>query len=697
MEVANFKKLMIIAGTAVLVGCGGAGGALSPTPADKPLPTQRVAASLTIVIPRPSVEARHKLYISPATRSLVASIGGISTTVSLTTPSPCVDTTAGQSCNVSISVPPGLHQQMTIIAYGSTDGTGAALSRNTVYVDITPGQANNIDISLGGVVSSWSLSISPQWIYANTAARVQATYTAYDASGNPIITSPAEPLFDPNGNIVTPKLEVSDASASIGPLSGNTWSVSEPSPTGQSHTFTVSSGSSLPTATATLAIKAGDDWNTFGHDMRRTGYDTLPNPINKTTAPHLQLLWSYTFPKYTNYLGQLKPAGFYASPIVVNGVVYVLPRSNLLTAFDAKTGLMLWQKALVPQYPTYEGFQTPALYDGTIFAGSYTSNGILTAVDALTHNTLWQTGFQPGGFRSSPVMVNGKLYIGENFGDPPACQPGGIYSYDEHTGQLDSSWLTSPTSGQDGGGVWGPLTWTGSAVVFGTGNTCLANPATGDAIAATTASMDNLWHVSTVPDSTKDDDDVASGVLDVNNVGYVSAKNGSLYAVDLSSGNVLWSENLGAPNKYGGFATPGYVGGTLFASRGYTYTSATGGMLYGLDLNGNVKWTIPSQNILLGQVVGVNDVAFAEIDNSINAIDPGTGQILWSYATQGQFESSPAIVPSGLFVTDLSGTVYAFGLPGTDTTASETRTQSSAVKGSTRYAVPAPPKFCLLP
>lgn len=457
-----------------------------------------------------------------------------------------------------------------------------------------------------------------------------------------------------------------------------------------------------PAPSLSPAGYTGDDWNTLGHDMQRTGYDTLPNPITKSTAANLKLRWSYTFPNDSPNGAQTQ---FFASPIVVNGIVYVLPIDDKLAAFDAKTGAMLWQTTLVPQQPEAAAFLTPSLYDGLLFAGTYTVPGVLVAVDPVTHNVIWQSSAPPGALRSAPIAVNGNVFVGSADGDAPDCTPGGVYAYNEQSGQGATDWLTSPTAADsgftDGGAVWGPITFTGSSIVFGTGNTCFNNSPNGDAIVSTTIAQSTQWAVKTESDSSAGDDDVGSGVLDVGGVGYASAKNGWLYAINLSSGKLLWSESLGAPDGYGGFAMPGYVDGTLFASRGFTtnpYATTLanpGGMLFGLTPQGQIKWSIASNSILLGQVVGVNDVAFAEIDNSINAVDPATGNILWTYATQGDFESSPAIVPSGLFVTDLSGTIYAFGLPSQGkpsgsriATNAGARSLPKAIKGETRFPVP---------
>jgi outer membrane protein assembly factor BamB len=184
--------------------------------------------------------------------------------------------------------------------------------------------------------------------------------------------------------------------------------------------------------------------------------------------------------------------------------------------------------------------------------------------------------------------------------------------------------------------------------------------------------MSDQWHIATA--TANHDDDVGSGVLVLGSNGYAMAKNGSLYAIDLPSGNMLWKQALGAADELGGHSTPAYTESTLIVSGGFGSFPTNngpppGGTLYGLGVDGTTKWKMSMGWPIASYVATTPDLAFATIDNSIVALEPASGRELWSYQTAGDFHGGPVISADKVFVADLSGKVYAFGL-GTSAAAS---------------------------
>jgi outer membrane protein assembly factor BamB len=447
----------------------------------------------------------------------------------------------------------------------------------------------------------------------------------------------------------------------------------------------------LPATGSSAAIAddaiPGDDaasWPMFAHDARRSGVQRVPTGITPQTVGRLALRWYFA----------TTGARFIGGPVVSHGVVYLGDSSGMVRALDAQTGAVKWSYSLGGPI-----WMTPYLHNGIVYVGTHTPNGVLAAIDATTGALRWSADL-PGSLRSAPVVIGNELYIGISDGDPPACRPGGVYMLNAATGEQGPVWLTVPGSEHDGGGVWGPLSWDGSRLLFGTGNTCSQNPTEANSIVAMTSSETELWHVQTAP--AYHDLDVAGGVLVHGNRGYVIAKSGMFYAIELDSGNVLWNIRLNRRRGQGAFSTPVIADSTIIESNGFNGRRAAfakarmSGGLVGISQSGTVKWTILTAHPITGSASAVPGLAFVALDNSLAAIDPATGAKLWQYPTQGVFAaSSPAITSDGVFAADFNGYVYAFGVgASSERRAKQQRALPRAWLGMPIRDIPQPPPYC---
>lgn len=422
-------------------------------------------------------------------------------------------------------------------------------------------------------------------------------------------------------------------------------------------------------AADSLASAQASNWVTFQHDERRTGYYAAQNVVTKATASKMKLLWVFA-----------SHAGFKASPLYVNGTIYVADRHGQVTALDPKTGKPLWEWTM-----GHEVAGVLSYYNNTIFVGQHhhivNTPWEMVALRPKDGSVLWQKSWFPGALRSYPVYINGTLYIGTASGDSDSgCKPGGVYAVNAATGEkLKESWLTEKSTPSDGGGVWGPISFDGTQLIFGTGNTCKNSPDTQTSMVATSVALDYLWNVQTVhktfPSQSWDDDDLASGVALHNGVGYAVGKVGDLVAVNTRNGTPLWARYLGAPNGWGGFSTPVVTQNMVIASGGYRNApqhlpkgTPPGGMLYGVGLGGGIKWRINTNYPILSSPVATPELVFVALDNSMAALDPQTGKILWRSRTIGAFDASPAITPNGQVVVGaIDRHLYCFGIPSATT------------------------------
>ncbi len=182
------------------------------------------------------------------------------------------------------------------------------------------------------------------------------------------------------------------------------------------------------------------NWMSTGRTYDEQRFSPLAQ-INADNIADLGLDWSFDFP--TN-------RGIEATPIVVDGVMYVTGSWSMVFALDAKTGKMLWQYD--PQVPPSWAVNTccdvvnrgVAVWQGKVFSG--TLDGRLIAVDAKTGKLLWQTQTtptdKPYSITGAPRIVKGKVLIGNGGGEFGVR--GYVSAYDTSTGELAWRFYTVP-------------------------------------------------------------------------------------------------------------------------------------------------------------------------------------------------------------------------------------------------------------
>jgi outer membrane protein assembly factor BamB len=436
-----------------------------------------------------------------------------------------------------------------------------------------------------------------------------------------------------------------------------------------------------PTATPSAAAPEGstlaqsEDWVTFGHDLQRTSVQPTVDGLTADTVSGLTLLWTYTS------AAQYDTAG----PIESDGVVYAADFGGNVVALNATTGATIWKRSLNTEIK-----MTPALLDGRLYVGTYvdapaTADSTLYALNPQTGATLWSRAVN-GGMHGSPVAIGGSVYVPVSIGDPGYCHPGGVFAFNEATGAPGYDWQTVPNSLSGGGAVWSSVTYDGARLLFGSGNTCSVSPQTSNAIVSLTTNAALLWDDQTANPLT--DDDVGGTVAEEAGTAYVSAKNGSTYAVDPASGAIRWSKNLGAPDGDGGFSTPAYSDATLVVSGGFPtdpykpVASITQyGMLYGVDpATGDVLWKKTSVSPYWAPAATTSDLTIITDDANVEDLNAKTGAVVWSSPLYGDSRAQPVIARGEVIVADQSGRIYAFALP-TAENAAQRSAFASALRG----------------
>ena len=183
------------------------------------------------------------------------------------------------------------------------------------------------------------------------------------------------------------------------------------------------------------------DWPTVGLDYAETRFSKL-NQINADNVKNLGLKWTYNLESVR---------GVEATPLVVDGIMYVSASWSVVHAIDARTGKRIWTyDPGVNREIGYKGCcdvvnRGVALYKGKVYVGAY--DGRLVAIDAVTGKKVWEKDTIIDRSHSytitgAPRVVKGKVLIGNGGAEYGAR--GYITAYDAETGEQAWRWFVVP-------------------------------------------------------------------------------------------------------------------------------------------------------------------------------------------------------------------------------------------------------------
>lgn len=337
---------------------------------------------------------------------------------------------------------------------------------------------------------------------------------------------------------------------------------------------------------------ASDEWLTYGGSYEEQRHSSLTD-INRESVADLGVAWTYELK--TN-------RGVEATPIVVDGVMYVTSAWSFVYALDAETGEELW--TYDPEVDKAVGVNAccdvvnrgVAVYEGQVFVGVI--DGRLEALDAKTGERNWSVvtvdQSKPYTITGAPRAVDGKILIGN--GGAEMGVRGYLSAYDAKTGDKIWRFYTVPNPNKepdneisdevfakfandswgdeghwvsDGGGgtVWDSIVYdeVNDQIIFGVGNGSPWNrdfrdPSGGDnlflssivAVDAETGSY--RWHFQTTPGDNWDYTATQSIILadlplgddgaDLR-VAMQAPKNGFFYVVNAETGQFISGSAFG--------------------------------------------------------------------------------------------------------------------------------------------------------
>jgi quinoprotein glucose dehydrogenase len=219
------------------------------------------------------------------------------------------------------------------------------------------------------------------------------------------------------------------------------------------------------------AAKAADErsfttWSDYLGGPDSAQYSALKQ-INKSNVNQLELAWSYPTDDKNNYS---------FSPIVVDGVMYVLAKNNSVVALDASTGKELWVYATGARAVTARGINYWESKDRSERRLFLAADSYLVAIDARTGQSIPSFGengrsdLRVGFDRDPKTLVRvqnntpGRVFenlliLGSAASGDYESNPGTIRAFDVKTGKLAWVFHTIPHPGEFGYDTWPSDAW----------------------------------------------------------------------------------------------------------------------------------------------------------------------------------------------------------------------------------------------
>jgi glucose dehydrogenase len=224
-------------------------------------------------------------------------------------------------------------------------------------------------------------------------------------------------------------------------------------------------------AVGIAAQKTADgDWPMFAHDLAGTKFSALKQ-ITAENVSRLQPAWNLTLVERPQGQGrgrggaEPQPSNPEATPIVVNGVMYLLSAGNTITALDAATGQPIWQHKIdgdstgrgVAFWPGDRNNPDRIVF--TASAPRSSNSARLMALDAATGKP--SEGFGTSGvvdigvpWNGVPVVFRNLVMLGATVGEVPDGPPGDTRAYDARDGKKLWEFHTVPRPGEIGHETW---------------------------------------------------------------------------------------------------------------------------------------------------------------------------------------------------------------------------------------------------
>ncbi len=362
------------------------------------------------------------------------------------------------------------------------------------------------------------------------------------------------------------------------------------------------------------------------------GKASTPHATSTPPSRDARLRWSFSTGSASDLAAN--HAAISGGAVVEGNTLYVATQTGGVYALSL-TGKQFWRYAAAGGSAIY---QQPALANNVLYICAY-HVGVVAIQNGAK---LWM---HSGGFSfTHPVIAENKLFVNAIAEDFTF-----VTAYDLMTGAQVGAYgpehFSIPTSGvavashllycgaQDGYLYALDMTKTQVQQVW--------QADTGAARQAKESVLNQQYYVQTLPT-------IVDGTL------YVGSTDFNLYAFDAATGAQRWV-----------FATKGAIGYSNTAvADGVVYVGSADHTLYAVDAQtGKQRWSYATgSSVISSPTVANGKVYLGSGDHAVYELDAQTGALSHTYTTSGKVFAQPTVHDDVLYVCDLQGYVYAFGL-----------------------------------
>lgn len=214
-----------------------------------------------------------------------------------------------------------------------------------------------------------------------------------------------------------------------------------------------------PVTDAQLQAPPSGEWLSWRRTLDNWGYSPL-SEINRDNVARLGLSW----------VRGLGPGLQEGTPLVHDGVLFMVGPGDVIEALDAATGTQIWRNQRRRPADFGDAVPYPDIKRNIAIWGNFIINtsadGYVYALNARTGAPVWETmvtdyHINPAQQTAGPIVANGKVISGrgcEPKGGPEACV---ITAHDAATGRELWRTHTIARPGTPGGDSWGGVPWEG--------------------------------------------------------------------------------------------------------------------------------------------------------------------------------------------------------------------------------------------